>query len=235
MISEDLHRIWDNLGRRYKSHPWHGISAGKDAPEVVTAFIEITPTDNVKYEIDKESGYRIVDRPQKFSNIVPALYGFIPQTYCGERIAALCMVKTGKRDITGDLDPLDILVLTERNITQGDLLVPAIPIGGFRMIDGGEADDKIIAVLKGDEIYSKWQDLKDCPDNIVDRLKHYFLTYKEMPGQGNRKTEIAAVYGKEEAHQVIKKSQEDYMNSYGNIEKNMSDSVIDALQNNKMI
>lgn len=223
------------MGLRYKSHPWHGVSIGPDAPGLVTSFIEICPSDNVKYEVDKESGYLIVDRPQKFSNIVPALYGFIPQTYCDEGVAALCMVKTGRRDIVGDKDPLDILVLTERNITQGNILVPAIPIGGFRMIDGGEADDKIIAVLKGDEVYNQWNDISDCPDNIIDRLKHYFLTYKDIPGQGGKNCEIAAIYGKEEAHQVIKKSQEDYVSNFGDIESNMSSSVIEALQNNQII
>ncbi|MFT7611799.1 MAG: inorganic pyrophosphatase [Parvicellaceae bacterium] len=210
-----------------------------DTPNVVTTFIEITPFDTVKYEIDKESGYRMVDRPQKFSNIVPALHGFIPQTYCGDGVADLCMVKIGRQNISGDKDPLDVLVLTERPINQGYILLPAIPIGGFRMIDNGEADDKIIAVLKGDEIYSKWEDLKDYPENIIDRLKHYFLTYKDIPNQGKKgskpRCEIAAIYGKKEAHQVIKKSQEDYMNSYGDVEKNMSNSVIDAIQNNKLI
>ncbi len=236
MINKDLHKIWESMRLRFKSHPWHGVNIGDEAPETVTSFIEMTPYDNVKYEIDKDSGYLIVDRPQKFSNIVPALYGFIPQTYCGEGVAALCMVKTGRRDIVGDGDPLDILVLTERNITHGNILVPAIPIGGFRMIDGGEADDKIIAVLKGDEIYNEWQDLADCPDNIVDRLKHYFLTYKEIPGGvTTKKCEIAAVYGKEEAHQVIRKSQLDYTNKFGDAEQKMSASVIEALQNSKII
>ena len=74
------------MGLRYKSHPWHGISMGKNAPEEVTAFIEVVPTDTVKYEIDKTSGYLKLDRPQKFSNVVPALYGFIPQTFCGELV-----------------------------------------------------------------------------------------------------------------------------------------------------
>ncbi|UII24349.1 inorganic pyrophosphatase [Fulvivirga ligni] len=195
----------------YMSHPWHGIPAGVQAPEVVNAFIEMTPADSVKYEIDKSSGFLKVDRPQKFSNIVPALYGFVPQTYCAEGVASLCMGATGKKDIVGDGDPIDICVLTERNIIQGNILVPAIPIGGFRMIDGGEADDKIIAILKGDEVFQDWHSLEDCPDSLINRLKHYFLTYKQMPGEeAHKKTEIAAVYGKEEAYEVIKASQRDY-------------------------
>ena len=69
------------MGLRYKSHPWHGVDIGREAPVIVTAFIEMVPTDTVKYEIDKESGYLRIDRPQKYSNVVPALYGFVPQTF----------------------------------------------------------------------------------------------------------------------------------------------------------
>jgi inorganic pyrophosphatase len=199
----------------YMAHPWHGISQGVDAPTIVNAFIEMTPSDSVKYEIDKATGFLKVDRPQKFSNIVPALYGFIPRTYCAERVADYCMQKTARKGISGDKDPLDICVLTERNITHGNILVPAIPIGGFRMIDGGEADDKIIAILKGDEVYNEWKSMDDCPDALINRLKHYFLTYKQMPGEVPQKTvEITHVYGKEEAHAIIQCSVNDYLEHY---------------------
>jgi inorganic pyrophosphatase len=70
----------------YKPHPWHGIPIGEHCPEIITAYIEMVPTDTVKYEIDKLTGYRKVDRPQKFSNYVPALYGFVPQTFCDELV-----------------------------------------------------------------------------------------------------------------------------------------------------
>ncbi|GAA0191464.1 inorganic pyrophosphatase [Fulvivirga kasyanovii] len=204
-----------NEYKPYLSHPWHGIPTGTDAPSIVNAFIEMTPADGVKYEIDKDSGFLKVDRPQKFSNIVPALYGFVPQTYCAENVANVCEKHTGRKGIKGDGDPLDICVLTERNIVQGYILVPAIPIGGFRMIDGGEADDKIIAILKGDEVYQEWKTLEDCPDSLINRLKHYFLTYKQMPGEAPQKTtEIAEVYGKEEAYEVIRNSQQDYAKHY---------------------
>jgi len=199
---------------KFQSHPWHGVNIGDDAPEVVTAFIEIVPTDTVKYEVDKESGFLIVDRPQKFSNIIPAPYGFIPQTYCAESVAEFCMEKSGQKGIDGDGDPLDVCVLTERSIAHGNILMPVIPIGGFRMIDGGEADDKIIAVMKGDEFYQEWKDIKDCPQSIIDRLEHYFLTYKEMPGLEKRKVEITHTYGKEEALEVIRRSQKDYKTHY---------------------
>jgi inorganic pyrophosphatase len=199
----------------FMAHPWHGISQGSDAPVIVNAFIEMTPSDSVKYEIDKATGFLKVDRPQKFSNIVPALYGFIPRTYCAEQVAEYCMAKTGKQNISGDKDPIDICVLTERNITHGNILVPAIPIGGFRMIDGGEADDKIIAILKGDDVYNTWKALEDCPDALINRLKHYFLTYKQMPGEAVTKhVEITHVYGKAEAHEIISRSINDYNEHY---------------------
>ena len=138
------------LHRLFRAHPWHGVSIGPEAPEVVTAYIEIVPSDTVKYELDKPTGHLKVDRPQKFSNVYPTLYGLIPQTYCGDEIAEYCMEKASLRGIVGDGDPLDICVLAEKFITHGDVLLPVTPIGGLRMIDGNEADDKIIAVARGD-------------------------------------------------------------------------------------
>ncbi len=220
-------KIWKMIGLRYKSHPWHGIEIGAKAPEQVTSFIEVIPSDTVKYEVDKTSGYLKIDRPQKFSNIVPALYGFVPQTLCKERVAAFCMQQTGRLNIVGDDDPLDICVLTEREVTHGNIIVHAIPIGGFRMIDGGEADDKIIAVLKSDEIYGHWQDVKDIPSTILTRLQHYFLTYKQLPGE-NPKCEITDIYGREEALEVIRRSQEDYSQKFGNLEEALSLTMLEA-------
>ena len=198
----------------FKSHPWHGISPGDNAPVIVTAFIEIVPTDTVKYEIDKTSGYLKIDRPQKYSNITPSLYGFIPQTYCGDGIAKFASERSGKTIAKGDGDPLDICVLCEHTITHGDIILPVIPIGGFRLIDKGEADDKIIAVMKGDEIYEQWKDIKDCPESIVKRLKHYFLTYKNIPGEEARVCEIASIYGKAEAQEVISIAMKDYLEKF---------------------
>jgi inorganic pyrophosphatase len=195
---------------KYRAHPWHGISIGDKFPNQINVYIEIVPSDTVKYEIDKESGYLKIDRPQKFSNIIPALYGFIPQTYCGKTVAALSAEKTGKVGLRGDGDPLDICVLSERNITHGDILLRAIPIGGFRLIDRGEADDKIIAVMANDEVYKEFKDLSDCPEAIVNRLKHYFLTYKNMPGLEEHICEITEAYGQAEAFEVIKRSWNDY-------------------------
>jgi inorganic pyrophosphatase len=155
----------------HKLHPWHGISIGKSCPDIVTAYIEMVPNDTVKYEIDKESGYRKVDRPQKFSNIVPALYGFIPQTYCGQHVADYAAQRSGREVHKGDGDPLDICVLTEKNITSGDIILEAVPIGGFRMIDKHEADDKIIAVLKQDEIYGNFKDITECPVALINPIR----------------------------------------------------------------
>jgi len=205
------------MGLRYKSHPWHGIDIGDEAPEVVTCFIEVVPTDTVKYEVDKVSGYLRLDRPQKYSNVVPALYGFLPQTYCGEKVAELSREKTGNADIKGDNDPLDICILTEKDITHGDIIVKARPIGGFRMIDNNEADDKIIAVLNKDAVYGNYTDINDCPPLVIDRLKHYFLTYKDLPGE-KRRCEITHIYGIEEAHDLIRRSMEDYSDRFYNLE-----------------
>jgi inorganic pyrophosphatase len=195
---------------QFKAHPWHGISIGNDAPNFVTAFIEIVPTDTVKYEIDKQSGYLKVDRPQKFSNIIPALYGFIPQTYSGKKSGAYSAKQSQRESLNGDSDPLDICVLSERNITHGDIILKAIPIGGFRLIDKGEADDKIVAVMAKDEFYTGFKDISDIPSSILQRLKHYFLTYKNMPGIEEHVCEIVQVYGREEALKVIKLGMEDY-------------------------
>lgn len=197
----------------FKAHPWHGISAGEKAPEVVNVFVEIVPTDTIKYEVDKETGYLKVDRPQKFSNIIPALYGFIPRTYCEEEVKNLA-VATGATDVTeGDHDPLDICVLSSHNITSGNILMEAIPIGGFQMIDKGEADDKIIAVLVEDQVYGHIRDISELPEAEVNRLLHYFLSYKNMPTEP-AKVKIDLVYGAEHAKKVILASQKDYTDNY---------------------
>lgn len=202
------------MTHQFKAHPWHGVAIGDNAPEIVTAFIEIVPTDTVKYEIDKESGYLKIDRPQKYSNVIPTLYGFIPQTYCGMQVAEYAAKQSGKAVAKGDGDPLDICVLSERTITHGDILLQAIPIGGLRMIDKGEADDKIIAVLKGDEVYESWKNITDCTEAVINRLKHYFLTYKNIPGSETPTCEITHVYDRFEAYEVINRSREDYRNKF---------------------
>ncbi len=210
------------LGLLFRSHPWHGVPIGPRAPEVVTCFIEIVPTDRVKYEIDKSTGYLKVDRPQLYSNICPAPYGFLPQTYCGDRVGALSSDRTKRPALKGDGDPLDVCVLTQTPITHSDLLLHARPIGGIRLIDGNEADDKIIAVLEGDGLYGGFNDLFHVPQAVVNRLAHYFETYKLAPGATTKPIEINHLFGREEAHLVIQCAQEDYTEKFGALQNQLA-------------
>lgn len=187
-----------------RAHPWHGVSPGPEPPRLVTAYIEITPRDVVKYELDKVSGLLKVDRPQQTSSSPPTLYGLIPQTYCGANVAAL-----SPEAEVADGDPLDICVLSERPIDRADIVLPAKVLGGLRMIDGGEADDKIVAVLANDRIYQDADSLEDIPTHIVDRLEHYFLTYKMVPG-ADHPVSIEERYGADHAHAVVEAAIADY-------------------------
>lgn len=220
MSKERVASLGQLLGLLFKAHPWHGVPIGDDAPQRVTSYIEIVPTDTVKYEIDKSTGILKVDRPQQYSNVCPTLYGFIPRTLCADRVGQFCSEKTGRSGIIGDGDPLDICVLTEKVIPRGDILMQAIPIGGLRMIDRNEADDKIIAVMQGDSVYGRLQEILDCPDVLVDRLKHYFLTYKDAPNTTDRRCEITHVFDRQEAYEVIQRSREDYTDHFGDPEGN---------------
>jgi len=213
MLNKDLSEM-DKMKMMFKAHPWHGVDVGCDAPEIVNAYIEMLPTDTVKYEVDKKSGMLKVDRPQKFSSMPPMLYGFIPQTFSGKRSAEYCNKKTGRDDIVGDQDPVDICILTERPITSSNIIVPGVVIGGFRMIDNNEADDKIIAFLKGDMVYSEWEDIADVPEKLIERLRHYFLTYKDIPGTEKHLAEITQTYNKEEAYEVIRRGRRDYEDKF---------------------
>ena len=205
----------------FQAHPWHGVAPGAQAPETVKAFIEIVPTDVVKYELDKLSGHLHVDRPQRFSSMCPSLYGFIPQTFCGDHVADLCAERTGLTGIKGDQDPMDICVLTEKTFAQGNFFLQAEPIGGLRMIDGEQADDKIIAVLEGDLAYGQIKDIGDCPKALVDRLQHYFLSYKQFPGDAPRRVEIVGVYDRAEALDVITRSFSDYQKQFGDARRKL--------------
>ena len=195
--------------RTHKAHPWHGIEIGENAPGEVTVFVEIVPSDTVKYEVDKETGYLKIDRPQQYSNVVPANYGFIPQTYCARRVADLARSKTKIEIRDGDGDPLDILVLSEHHIPRGDIILKARPIGGLCLIDNNEADDKIIAVLKGDKVFEQYTEIAQLPKGILERFAHYFLTYKALPGEMNA-CQLPYSYGREESYEVIQAAVEDY-------------------------
>ena len=189
---------------QWRPHPWHGLSAGKAPPLDVNAYIEITPFDTIKYEVDKSSGYLRVDRPQRTSSQPPALYGFIPRTYCGDRIAALC---PGAKK--GDGDPLDVCVFSERAITRSEIIVPARIVGGLQLVDKGEADDKIIAVLEGDLMWDELAEVDDLPAILIERLEHYFMTYKMI---GAEKPQIAVQrrYGSDHARRVVEAAMADY-------------------------
>ncbi|MEI6244770.1 MAG: inorganic diphosphatase, partial [Acidobacteriota bacterium] len=132
---------------------------------------------------------------------------------------------TKKIGIQGDGDPLDICVLAEKVFPQGNVLLEAVPIGGLRMIDKGEADDKIIAVLEGDGLYGGWTDLDFIPKAVVNRLVHYFETYKLAPGATTKPIEITHVFGREEAHLVIERAQEDYTEKFGALQKQLADAL----------
>ncbi len=199
----------------FKPHPWHGIEPWADKNKnILNVFIEMVPDDTVKYELDKNSGYLKVDRPQKYSSIIPALYGFIPKTYSDELTADYSRKATGRKGLVGDKDPLDICVLTEKRVRAGNLLLEAIPIGGFRMLDNGEVDDKIIAVLKNDAFYGDIKDISECPVGVVNRLKHYFLTYKQIPSGEKPIAEITHLYHADEAQEVIDRASKDYQKEF---------------------
>jgi inorganic pyrophosphatase len=198
----------------FQAHPWHGVSPGPRTPELVNAYIEIVPTDPVKYELDKASGHLRVDRPQRFSSMCPTLYGFIPQTYCGREVAELVERRTGLTGIDGDKDPMDICVLSEKTFAHGSFFLRARPIGGLRMIDRRQADDKIIAVLEDDLAFGRIREIGDVPQGLVDRLKHYFLSYKQLPDDEPKKVEITHVYDRTEALDVITRSLRDYVSEF---------------------
>lgn len=194
---------------RFRPHPWHGLETGPRPPAVVSAYIEITPFDFVKYELDKTTGYLRVDRPQKFSSQPPVLYGIVPQTYCDERVRKL--MEGAER---GDKDPLDICVVSERPIARSEVILAARVIGGLPMLDDGEADDKIISVLLNDDVWAQVKDIADLPDILVERIHHYFSTYKSPPGRAS-KVRVAPPYGREQALRVVQAAMDDYMDAFG--------------------
>jgi inorganic pyrophosphatase len=194
---------------RWRPHPWHGLDVGEAPPEIVQAYIEITPFDTIKYEVDKATGYLRVDRPQRASSMPPTLYGFIPRTYCGDAVGALC-----EGAPVGDGDPLDICVLSERPINRSEVIVPARVIGGLQLIDGGLADDKIVAVLRNDFVWGDTREISELPEVLVERLRHYFETYKLVPGSPSP-AKIMMTYGSDHAFAVVKAAIQDYEHEFG--------------------
>ena len=142
-------------------HPWHDVAYGDDAPEIVQALIEVPAGSKNKYELDKDSGLLKVDRVLASSMRYPANYGFIPQTYCDDK------------------DPLDILVLGQEPVVPMALM-QARPIGVMKMIDGGEGDDKIIAVHSDDPVWRDYRSINDLPPHILLEIRQFFLDYKTL-------------------------------------------------------
>ncbi len=169
-------------------HPWHSISPGEDAPECVTAIIEIPKGSKAKYEIDKDSGLLKLDRILFSSVMYPANYGFIPQTYCDDK------------------DPLDILVLCSSDVYPMSI-IDAKVIGVMHMVDNGEQDDKIIAVAANDMSVNYINDLAELPPHTMKEVVRFFQDYKALEGKN---VTIEHLLGKRYAHKVIQESIELY-------------------------
>ncbi len=144
-----------------KSNPWHAVEIGSNAPDIVNGIIEIPKHTRAKYELDKESGLLKLDRVLYSSVYYPANYGFIPQTYCD------------------DHDPLDILILSQITIVPM-CIVSAKVIGVMRMMDGGEHDDKIIAVAENDMSVNHYKDISELPDHFINEMRNFFEDYKKL-------------------------------------------------------
>lgn len=170
------------------SNPWHKVPTGPEAPQFVNAIIEIPKNTRAKYELDKESGLIKLDRVIYSSMIYPANYGFIPQTY-GD-----------------DKDPLDIVVLSQINVVPL-CLIDAKVIGVMRMLDGGELDDKIIAVARNDASVSHLNDISELPGHFFLELRTFFEDYKKLE---NKTVEVENFQSREVAMKIIEQSIEDY-------------------------
>lgn len=154
------------------SHPWHGVPVGNLAPRIVNAIVEIPQGSRAKYEIDKESGLLRLDRIIYSSFYYPCNYGFIPQTY------------------GGDKDPLDILIITTQPV-QALCLMDAKVVGVMQMIDCGDADDKIISVAAHDPGVNHYNNIEELPKHFFDELRHFFEEYKKL----ENKTVVVEEFG----------------------------------------
>ena len=170
------------------TNTWHDISPGKNPPEFVNGIIEIPRGSRAKYELDKETGLLKMDRVLYSSVYYPANYGFIPQTYCD------------------DHDPLDILILSQIEIMPF-CMVEAKVIGCMRMIDNGEADDKIIAVSEGDMSVAHINDISELPPHFFRELQTFFEDYKKLE---HKSVVIEEFQSKFIALHIVEKSIEDY-------------------------
>lgn len=176
------------------THPWHDVSIGVNSPDKVIGVIEIPKNCRAKYELDKDSGMLILDRVLYSSINYPANYGFIPQTYCD------------------DGDPLDILVISQIDIVPM-CLVESKVIGVMRMLDGGEMDDKIIAVAANDMSVNYMNDISELPPHLTKELRSFFEDYKKLE---KKSVVVEEFQGRKTAIEVIKQSIIDYQDKFKN-------------------
>ena len=174
------------------SNIWHDISPKRITPEEFICVIEIPKGSKKKYELDKETGYLMLDRILYTSTHYPANYGFIPRTY-GD-----------------DKDPLDVLLLCAETL-EPMTLVKAKPIGVISMMDNGQGDEKIIAVPSNDPTYNHYDDISQLPQHIFDEMSHFFTVYKNLEG---KQTAVNEVMGRENAIEIIKKAIGDYIEEF---------------------
>ena len=175
------------------NNPWHKVGVGKKAPEYVNGIIEIPKNTRAKYELDKESGLLKLDRVLYSSMYYPANYGFIPQTYCDDK------------------DPLDILILSQITVVPM-CLVSAKVIGVMRMLDGGELDDKIIAVAEHDMSVNHINDISELPEHFFHELRNFFEDYKKLE---NKTVQVEDFQNAILAREIVLKSIKDYQHLIG--------------------
>lgn len=174
------------------SNIWHDISPKRIKAEDFICVIEISKGSKKKYELDKETGYLMLDRILYTSTHYPANYGFIPRTY-GD-----------------DNDPLDVLLLCSEQI-EPMTLVRAYPIGVISMIDNGKNDEKIIAIPFNDPNYNMYNDISELPTHIFEEMKHFFTVYKNLE---NKETAVDEVHGKEEAVKIVNDAIRNYIKKF---------------------